>query len=121
MDPRHRDGLLAGGAVVAVLALLGRRDALDALGNPRAVATGVGSALLVEWAFLRYPERLLELWERPAVNVGSALGLVGGAVLARERPRLLAAAVWGLGTYFGLLSWSLATDESGAPGRSPDA
>jgi hypothetical protein len=121
MDPRHRDGLLAGGAVVAVLAMLVRRDALDALGDPRAAATGVGSALLVEWAFLRHPERLLELWERPAVNAGSALGLVGGAVLTRDRPCLLAAAVWGLGTYFGLLSWSLAATDDASPDHEPDA
>lgn len=64
---------------------------------------------------------LLSLWERPAVNRGSALGLLGGALLARRRPRLLAAGIWGLATYFALLVGLLLRrngDEKAADGRS---
>lgn len=106
MDPRLRDGVLAGGTLAALLAGLRCRGAVEALRDPLVVVSGVTTALLVEWAFLRYPDRLLAWWERPAVNRGSALGVVGAAVLVRRRPRLLAAGAWGLATYLALL-WRL--------------
>jgi hypothetical protein len=102
MDPQIRDGLLAGVSLATLLDTLRRRAAVDTLRDPIPVAGGVATALLVEWAFLRYP-KLLSWWERPAVNRGSVLGLVGVAALARRRPRLLAAGVWGLATYLALL------------------
>jgi hypothetical protein len=102
MNPRHRDGLLALLALVGLMLPLGP-DRWRRLRDPGAALVGVGAALAVEWAFLRYPERLLSLWERPAVNRGSALALVGGGALARRHPRFLVAGVWGLLTYLGLL------------------
>lgn len=103
MDPRIRDGLLSCGVLVTLLGTLQRQAAVDALRDPIPAMGGAATALLVEWAFLRYPDRLLAWWERPAVNRGSALGLIGATVLARRRPRLLAAGVWGLATYLALL------------------
>jgi hypothetical protein len=113
MDPRRRDGLLAAGCLAGVLALLARRDGLATLRDPRAAAAGVTAALVVEWGFLRYPDRLLALWERPAVNRGSALGLLVAGVVARRRPRLLAAGAWGILTYILLLGRLLRSEEAG--------
>ncbi|WP_254822285.1 hypothetical protein [Haloglomus halophilum] len=103
MEPaRVRDGVLAGGCLASLLYVLGP-DGRQRLRDPGAALAGIGCALALEWAFIRYPEQLLSLWERPAVNRGSALALLGGGLLARGAPRVLAAACWGLVTYFGLL------------------
>jgi hypothetical protein len=95
---RLRDAGLAGGMLVGLLILLDRSDGWRALRDPRAAATGVATALLVEWAFLRYPVRLLSLWERPVVNRGLPVVLLTVARRWRQ-PRVLAAGVWGLATY----------------------
>lgn len=98
-----RDGLLAGLALVGLLWALGT-DGRRRLRDPVAALLGVGTALTMEWAFLRYPERLLSLWERPLVSLGSALGLLAAGVAARDSPRLVAAGCWGLVTYLLLLA-----------------
>lgn len=118
---RVRDGLLAAGLLAVLLSMLRVNGDLGVLRNPRAAGMGVGAALFAEFAFLSYPDRLLSLWERPAVNRGSTLGLLGGALLARRRPRLLAAGIWGLATYFALLVGLLLRrngDEKAADGQS---
>jgi hypothetical protein len=99
---RLRDAVLAVGLLGGLLSLLGS-DGRQRLRDPGAAIAGITAALVVEWAFLRYPDRLLSLWERPAINVGSALALLASGRFARGYPRVLAAACWGLVTYFGLL------------------
>ncbi|WP_227738904.1 hypothetical protein [Halorientalis pallida] len=99
-----RDGLLASG-VLAALLVAGTLTGGDPFLDPRAPVVGVGGALAVEAAFLRYPERLLALWARPAValaGVGAVAGL--GVVALWAAPWLLGALTWGLVTYVGLLT-----------------
>jgi hypothetical protein len=109
VDPRHRDGLLAvaglvvllGGAAVAV----GPAPILD----PAAAAVGVAGAILVEVLFLRYPRRLLGLWERRGVPAATLLVVLAVGVAAlRYAPRLVGALVWGLATYLALFGCVLA-------------
>jgi len=106
------DGSLALACLAGLLGLLPRSGDADALGDPVAALAGVGTALLVEAAFLRSPERLLDWWRRPPVAVGSAGCLVGAAAVARRTPRLLAVGAWGLVAYLVLLACTLA-------GRNP--
>ncbi|SEN39714.1 hypothetical protein SAMN05216388_100314 [Halorientalis persicus] len=100
----RRDGVLAGGALVALIAagtLIGGDPFLD----PRAPVVGVGGALAIEAAFLRYPDRLLALWARPAVALVGVGAVAGLGVLALWRvPWLLGALTWGLMTYLVLLA-----------------
>ncbi|WP_276261446.1 hypothetical protein [Haloglomus litoreum] len=100
---RARDGTLAVLALLGLVGILGS-EAGRRLRDPVAALGGVGTALAVEWAFLRYPDRLLSLWERPLVNRGSAVALVAGAFAVRRYPRMLAAGIWGLATYLVLLA-----------------
>lgn len=100
----RRDGVLAGGALVALLAV-GTLVAGAPFLDPRAVVLGVGGALAIEVAFLRYPERLLAVWARPVValaGVGAVAGL--GLVALWRAPWVLGALTWGLGTYAALLA-----------------
>jgi hypothetical protein len=101
---RARDATAATAVLGAVLALLQRQGGLDALRDPVAAGAGLGCGLAVEWAFFRYPERLLRLWDQPLVAVASAATVLGAAWRCRRSPRLLAAAVWGLLPYFALLA-----------------
>ncbi len=110
-DRRARDAALA---LVSTLALLGVASVLDVdrdrLLDPRSLTVGVVGALLVEAAFVRYPEWSQERWYRRSTQVtATLLVVVGGGVLT------LAAGVWvlsallaGLATYFVLLALSLA-------------
>lgn len=123
MDPRIRDGVLACLGLAVFLEGLRRQSSVDALRDPVAATAGVVAALLVEWAFLRYPERLLSWWERPVVHRTSSLGVCCGAALARRRSRLLAAGAWGLGTYLALLGRLLLRQHRDGPAaarRQPD-
>ena len=109
MEPRRRDALLA----VAGLAVLSAGAAVAVGVGPlldsRAVAGGVAGALLLEAAFLRYPRRLLGLWERRGVPTAALLAVVGvGAAALRYAPPLVGALVWGLVTYLALLGCVLA-------------
>lgn len=99
---RIRDAVLAVATLGGLLWLLGA-DGRQRLRDPLAAVTGVVTALVVEWAFLRFSDRLLSLWERPVVNRGSALALLAGGYLARGAPWALAAGCWGLMTYLGFL------------------
>ncbi|SDF29158.1 hypothetical protein [Halorientalis regularis] len=103
--PLSRDGLLAGGALTALLVVGTLTGDGGLVLDPRAVVVGVGGALAVEAAFLRYPERLLGLWARPAVALAGVGAVAGLGVLALWAARwLLGALIWGLGTYLGLLA-----------------
>ncbi|WP_226022254.1 hypothetical protein [Halomicrobium salinisoli] len=109
-----RDDLLALLAVGALLALLARRSGLGALANPAAAVAGVAGAVLIEAAFLRYPE-LGAAWDRPLVHLGGlgAVLLAGvGAYLLVGSP-IVAALCWGLVTFLLLLAAVVVT------GRNP--
>lgn len=109
MDPRHRDGLLAAGGLVALLAAATAADALGAVADPLAAVAGVAGAVLLEVAFLRYPDRLLAVWERRGVPAAALLAaLVVGTVAVLTVPPGLGVLVWGLATYLVLLALVLA-------------
>ena len=109
MDSRHRDGLLAAGGLIVLLAGVAAVDALGAVLDPRAAVAGVAGAALLEVAFLRYPERLLGLWERRGVPVaGLLVVLFAGVTTVRYAPAAVGALVWGLATYLALLGCVLA-------------
>lgn len=109
MDPRHRDGLLATAGLVALLVGSVAGDALGAVLDPLAAAAGVAGAALLEVAFLRYPDRLLTVWEHRVVPTASLLVvLVLGTVAVLTIPPVLGVLVWGLATYLGLLATALA-------------
>lgn len=46
---------------------------------------GVIAAVVIELVFARWPERAARLWRRPAVHVGSPIGLAVGTLLASRR------------------------------------
>lgn len=109
MDPRHRDGLLAAGGLVVLLAVAFAVDALGAVLDPLAVVVGVGGAVLLEVAFLRYPGHLLALWERRGVPRAGLLAVLAvGIVGVRAAPGVVGVLVWGLTTYLALLGCVLA-------------
>ena len=101
----RRDGLLAASALVTLIAAGTLIGGVAPFLDPRAIVVGVGGALAIETAFLRYPERLLGLWARPTValaGVGAVAGL--GLLALWAAPWLLGALTWGLVTYVGLLA-----------------
>jgi hypothetical protein len=103
---------VASGAVL--LFILGVRDAVVTLTDPRAVLLGVGGGLVVEALFLA-GTRVGEWWERRWVPAASALALVlatlGGA--AWLGPLVVAAACWGLATYVVVLVGTLLFGRAG--------
>ncbi|QLH82929.1 hypothetical protein [Halosimplex pelagicum] len=109
MQSTTRDAILAAASGGALLAVLAVTASLSLLGRPAVAAAGVCAALAVEALFVA-DTPAAELWERPAVQVGSATALVGGAGVAvwALGPWVVAAACWGLATYFGLLALLLA-------------
>lgn len=82
MDPRHRDGLLAVLGVAGLATVVVVTTSPASVFDPRAVATGTLGALVVEIAFLRYPDRLLGLWERRGVPLAAFVGLFAIATVA---------------------------------------
>jgi len=100
-----RDGALAGGSGAVLLVVLASRGDLSALLSIRSAAAGIVTALAVEALFLA-DTRVGELWARPSVQLAGVVIVVGGGLaLARVfGPRALAAACWGLATYFGVLA-----------------
>lgn len=97
--------LLCGIALIGYLSLIG---ALDALWSVPVAAVGVAGALAVEVLFV-LDTRVGSLWERRGVRTGSAVALlVGTAGLAAvSGPAVVAAACWGLVTYFIILAVTL--------------
>jgi hypothetical protein len=110
---RLRDGLLAILGALAAATLAVTTGGLAAVLQARAVGVGVAGAILLETLFLRYPDRLLPVWERPGVPTASLLAVVAaGLVAARHSPWLLGALLWGLSVYLALLSSVLAGFEN---------
>ncbi|QPV63614.1 hypothetical protein I7X12_02990 [Halosimplex litoreum] len=105
MQSTTRDALLATGCVCALSAALGLTASLSLLARPAVAVMGVTAGLAVEALFVAETP-VVELWERPVVQVGSAVALVGGAGLAVwvGGPWAVAVAWWGLVTYFFLLA-----------------
>lgn len=109
MDPRHRDGLLAVVGLAGLSAGAVRTVGPGPLLDPLAVVVGVAAALLVEAAFLRYPERLLARWERRGVPAASLLAVLAvGVAGLRYAPAVVGGLLWGLATYLALLGCVLA-------------
>jgi len=104
-----RDAVLAATIAGALLAVLGVTESLSTLTRPTVAAAGIATALGVEALFVA-DTPAAELWEHLAVQVGSAVALVGGGGVALlvVGPTVVAAACWGLTTYFGLLALLLA-------------
>jgi len=119
-----RDATLASLSGVALLALLAVMDALHALARPGHAALGLLGALALEWLFVAETPAV-DLWNRRPVRVGSVVGLLlsCGLVAVTAGPWLVAAACWGIVTYFlllGLLSTGLWTPAVGG-GDDEDA
>lgn len=104
MDSRTRDALLATASALLLAVALVATGRVASLWRPLSVGVGVVGALAVEALFVAETP-VSELWARPAIQVGSALALLAGAAsaLALDAVWLVAAACWGLGTYFVLL------------------
>lgn len=104
MTDVRRDAALATLALLVLLGGLATWDALPELWDVRAVAGGLAAGVAVELAFVAL-EPAEAVWNRPMVPVASAVGLVAGGVLAGMvlGPVVLAAACWGLVTYFATL------------------
>jgi len=99
--------LLCGLALVAYLRQAG---AFDTLWSASAIAVGVAIALGVEALFvLETP--VAALWERRGVRTASAVGFLGvaGGLAVFLGPVVVAAACWGLVTYFVVLAVSLSS------------
>ena len=93
---------------LGLLAFLGWAGALHTLRSVPAVAVGVTGALGIEALFVR-DTPVGSLWERRGVRAGSAFALLAGAVglTTLVGPIVVAAACWGLATYFALLAGTL--------------
>lgn len=100
-----RDAVLAAASGSVLLATLAASDSIGSLSDPTAAVAGVAAALAVEGLFVA-DTPAASLWERRRVRVASAAALLGGcAALAWVTGTwILAAACWGLATYFALLA-----------------
>lgn len=110
MPDFRRDAAFAGLSGVCLLASLFLTGEAAALGTLPAAAAGVGSALALEAVFVA-DTPVQTLWERRGVRLASAAALVVALGLAAvSGPLVVAAACWGLATYFVLLVIVLAGD-----------
>ncbi|KAA9396729.1 hypothetical protein Har1130_02640 [Haloarcula sp. CBA1130] len=108
MPDYRRDAGFALLCGLALVAYLWQTGAHEALWSKSVVAVGVAGALGVEALFvLETP--VASLWERRGVRTASAIALVGGAggLAVFLGPVIVAAACWGLITYFLILAVSL--------------
>lgn len=112
----YRDGVLAV-ATCTVLVAVSLRSGVgrDALVEPLPAAVGCVGMVVLEVGLLRVPDLTRRVWERPAVQAGSVLGvvLVGWVAASTGAAWLLGAFVWGLFAYVGLVGIVLAL------GRNP--
>ena len=101
-----RDGLLA---VATCVALLLGSLALgvdgDVFAEPLLAAVGCAGMVGIELSLLRRPDLTRRLWDRRAVRVGSALGVLAGAGVAASLGTvwIVAVLVWGLLAYVALV------------------
>lgn len=104
-----RDAVLAAASGAVLLGALAVAGSLASLADPGAAVAGVVAALAVEWLFVAETPAGT-LWERRRVRAASVAALLGGsAALAWVTgPWILAAACWGVATYFALLALVLA-------------
>jgi hypothetical protein len=101
----RRDAALAACCGALLLALLAVTGGLGELSNPAAMAVGVFGAVAVEAAFLA-DTPVADWWTRPWARVVSAVVFLGstlGTALV-VGPLVVAAACWGLATYFAFLA-----------------
>ncbi|WP_250137779.1 hypothetical protein [Halorientalis salina] len=104
MGSALRDGLVAVAALVVLVATALVTTGTAVFVRPAAVAVGVTGAVAIEAVFLRYPDRLLPVWERPLPFLAGVAALGCLAVVAvRAVPWVLGAVSWGLVTYLALL------------------
>ncbi|EMA20436.1 MULTISPECIES: hypothetical protein [Haloarcula] len=108
MPDYRRDAGFALLCGLVLVAYLRRAGALDTLWAESAVAVGVIGALGVEALFV-LDTPVASLWERRGVRTASAVALLGiaGGFAVLLGPIVVAAACWGLTTYFGILAVSL--------------
>ena len=108
MPSYRRDAEFALLCGLVLVAYLRRAGALDTLWTESAVAVGVAGALGVEALFM-LDTPVASLWERRGVRTASAVTLLGvaGGFAVFLGPVVVAAACWGLITYFGTLAVSL--------------
>ena len=105
MTDFRRDAVVAACCGVLLLGVLAVTDAVDELANPVAATLGVLGAVVVEGAFLA-DTPVAGWWTLPWVRVASALALLGGVLGTAlvVGPLVVAAACWGLVTYFVFLA-----------------
>lgn len=108
MPEYQRDAGVALLCGVALVGYLGWTGTLDALWSPPVAAVGVAGALSIEALFV-LDTPVASLWERRGARTAGAVALLGGAagLTTLLGPAVVAAACWGLGTYFGILAVSL--------------
>lgn len=105
MPSYRRDAGFALLCGLVLVAYLRRTSALDTLWTESAVAVGVAGALGVEALFV-LDTAVASLWERRGVRTISAVVLLAcaGGFAVFLGPVVVAAACWGLMTYFGILA-----------------
>ena len=108
MPDYRRDAGFALLCGLGLVAYLRQTGTLGALQSAPAVAVGVAGALGVEALFV-LDTPVASLWERRGVRTISAVALLAcaGGLAALVGPAVVAAACWGLITYFGILAVSL--------------
>lgn len=107
MPNYRRDALLAAVALATLVGFLIARETAEALWQPIPALTGALGALLIELGFLRYS--LVELWERPSVQLGGLVVVVAGGVWTYEAvgPPAVGVLCWGLLFYFLILGTTI--------------
>jgi len=101
----RRDAAVAACCGVLLLTFLVVTDGVGELANPLVAVVGVFGAVVVEAMFLA-DTPVADWWTRPWVRIASAFALLGSALGAAlvAGPAVVAAACWGLATYFVFLA-----------------
>jgi len=107
MDRRQlfRDGLLATAACAGLLVgSLSLGVDADIFAEPLLAVAGCAGMVSLELLLLRRPDLTRRLWERPAVRVGSTVGVFvgGGLAVWFGAAWVVAVLVWGLLAYLAL-------------------
>lgn len=106
MDRRRlvRDAFLAAAACAVLVGISLRTGAGGALRGPTSAAAGCVGMVIVEVGLLRIPELTRRVWERPAVQAVSVVGVVvaGWLAVSGGAAWVLAVLAWGLAAYVAL-------------------